>query len=211
LTAIFAMGHQYQDIPVQELISFTTLSQLFTIQTGISCPQIAQTVATESVHPPLFFCLMYHWMSGLHPDSDRWVWTLRALPALVGTGAIAAIYLLNRLAFSPAVGLMTAALMAVSPFAVYLSQEARHYTLPMLLILLSLVCLVQMQQDLCRQHLRPLVWIGWMVINIISLYTHYFCLLSLVAQVMALGDGCSGSSIPDNIHPFRFATGSLWV
>ena len=77
--------------------------------------------------------------------------------------------------------------MAVSPFAVYLSQEARHYTLPMLLITLALAGLVQMQQDLTRQSFRPWVWLGWVVLNSIGLYVHYFFALAIVAQVIALG------------------------
>jgi uncharacterized membrane protein len=104
----------------------------------------------------------------------------------MGVGAIAAIYLLNRLAFSPAAGLLGAALMAVSPFAVYLSQEARHYTLPMLLITLSLAALVELQRDLATSRLRPLVWLSWVGMTLLSLYVHYFCVLALVAQVMAL-------------------------
>lgn len=77
--------------------------------------------------------------------------------------------------------------MTVSPFAVYLSQEARHYTLPMLLITLALIGLVQIQQDLARgDRLRPWVWLSWSTVNIIGLYTHYFCVLALIAQVIAL-------------------------
>jgi uncharacterized membrane protein len=186
ITALISMGRSQQDVPLQVLFPIATLNQLFTVQPGASCAQIAQTVITESVHPPLFFCGLYAWMSWLRPDAEHWVWALRALPALFGVGAIAAIYLLNRVAFSDQVGRFTAGLMAVSPFAVYLSQEARHYTLPMLLITLALVGLVWMQQDLQRPRLRPWVWMGWVVINLLGLYTHYFCLLALVAQIVAL-------------------------
>lgn len=187
LTAIFTSGRSYGDIPTESIFAIAQLDQLFTVQLGMSCPQIAQTVATESVHPPLFFCLMYSWMSWLNPEVDAWVWSLRALPALFGVGAIAAMYRLNRIAFSAPAGLLAAALMAVSPFAVYLSQEARHYTLPMLLITLALGLLVQMQQDVQRSHLRPWVWFTWIVVNSLGLYTHYFCILGFVAQVVAFG------------------------
>ena len=73
---------------------------------------------------------------------------MRSLPALIGVIEIAAIYCLNRLVFSKSAALMAAALMAVSPFAVYLSQEARHYTLPMLLTTLALLGLIKIQQSL---------------------------------------------------------------
>lgn len=185
LTALFTMGQSYQDVPLNTFFPLTALDQIFTVQSGLSCADIANRVATESVHPPIFFCLLYRWMSWLQPEN--WIWALRFLPALFGVGAIAAIYWLNRIAFSPGAGLTAAALMAVSPFAVYLSQEARHYTLPMLLITLALAALVQIQQDLIAQkRLRPWIWIGWSLLNTLGLYTHYFCLLALIAQVTAL-------------------------
>jgi uncharacterized membrane protein len=185
LTALFTMGRSYQDVPLNQFFSLTALDPLFTVQPGQSCAQISQRITTESVHPPVFFCLLYGWLHWLRPTN--WIWALRLLPALFGVAAIAAIYWLNRVAFSAKAGLLAAALMAVSPFAVYLSQEARHYTLPMLLITLALAALVQMQQDLLTQKpLRWIVWIGWSLLNVLGLYTHYFCILALIAQIVAL-------------------------
>ncbi len=187
LSALFTLGRSYQDIPREQFFPLTALDQLFTLQPETTCSQIAQTIATESVHPPLFFCLMHRWLSLLQPHNDHWIWAIRSLPALLGVGAIGASYYLNRVAFSKSAGLASAALMAVSPFAVYLSQEARHYTLPMLLITLALAGLVQMQQDLTRQAFRPWVWLGWVALNSIGLYVHYFFALAVVAQVVTLG------------------------
>ncbi len=202
LSALFTMGRSYQDIPREQFFSSTALDQLFTLQPGKTCSQIAQTIATESVHPPLFFCLMHRWLNLLHPNAENWIWAIRSLPALLGVGAIAAIYYLNRIAFSKTAGLAGAALMAVSPFAVYLSQEARHYTLPMLLITLALAALVQMQQDLARQSFRPWVWLGWVALNSIGLYVHYFFALAIVAQVAALGGWMLERSLRDTrAHP----------
>lgn len=187
ITAIFSFGRSYYDVPLSVLFPHTVLERVFTLKAGVSCPQIAQTVSTESVHPPLFFCLLHSWLQWINPVAQSWVWKLRSLPALFGVGVIIAIYGLNRVAFSPKAGLMAAALMAVSPFAVYLSQEARHYTLPMLLITLALLGLVQMQQDLWRsQRLRPLPWLGWMLVNGLGFYIHYFFLLAFVGQVITL-------------------------
>jgi uncharacterized membrane protein len=62
--------------------------------------------------------------------------------------AIMAIYGVNSIAFYPASRIIAALFMALSPFAVYLSQEARYYTLPMLLIILSLFLLIKIQQDI---------------------------------------------------------------
>lgn len=186
LTALFSLGRHAGDLPLDVVFSAEALKLPFSLHSA-TCPQIAQTVVTESTHPPLFFCLMHSWLGWVSGFSDSLAWQLRSLPALFGVAAIPAAYLLNRIAFSPTAGLAAALLMAVSPFCVYLSQEARHYTLPLLLITLALCGLVQIQKDwLDRQQVRPLVWLGWILANTIGLYVHYFFILAYVAQVATL-------------------------
>ncbi len=129
---------------------------------------------------------MHDWLRWVEAVPLSWVWKLRALPALIGVVAIAALYQLNRVAFSPRAGLTGAMVMAVSPFAVYLSQEARHYTLPMLLVILALLGLYQVQTDLYQRQFRPGIWIGWIMVNSLGFYVHYFFLLAFVAQVATL-------------------------
>lgn len=187
ITALFSLGRNYNDVSLETVFSLQHLEQIFTFNFDLSCPQIAHNLATQSTHPPLFFCLMHKWLE-IH---ERGVLVhdlvlMRSLPALFGVCAIIAVYYLNRIAFSPAAGLMGAAMIAVSPFAVYLSQEARHYTLPMLLIILALLGLIQIQQDFQRQQLRFSVWIFWMMINIIGFYVHYFFILAFIAQIFTL-------------------------
>jgi len=189
ITALFSLGRNYHDVPLDVVFPLNRVEQIFTLKPGVSCAQIAHNVAVQSTHPPLFFCLMHSWAQAplVGVTARGWVWSLRSLPALFGVGAIAAVYCLNRVAFSPAAGLWGAAVMAVSPFAVYLSQEARHYTLPILLITLSLLGLIQIQQDFHQPHkLRPWVWLGWVVVNSISLYVNYFCILALIAELATL-------------------------
>jgi len=186
ITAIFSLGRNYSDVPLDTIFPLERLEQIFTFQSA-SCSQIAQNLANQSTHPPLFFCLMHSWFEWINPVAPNWVWTLRALSAVFGTIAIAAIYLLNTKAFSPTAGLMAATMMAVSPFGVYLSQEARHYTLPVLAITLSLLGLVQIQQDLfVRRRSRFGVWLFWAIVNSIGLYIHYFFILALVSEVITL-------------------------
>ncbi|MBR8840160.1 MAG: glycosyltransferase family 39 protein [Stigonema ocellatum SAG 48.90 = DSM 106950] len=187
ITAIFSLGKKYNDVPMEVVFPLSRLQEIFSFQPGVSCPQIAQTVARESTHPPLFFCWMYSWLGWMSPLAKDWVIKLRSLPALFGVGAIAVIYCVNRIAFFPSAGITAAGVMAVSPFAVYLSQEARHYSLPMLLISLALLGLVQIQQDIeKRQVVRFWVWLAWAIINSMGLYVHYFCVLAFIAQIATL-------------------------
>jgi len=183
ITAIFSLGKNYQDLQLEALIPLKQVQDIFTFRSGISCPQIAENIARQSTHPPVFFCVMHYWLGWLTPLGEDWIVKLRSLAALCGVGAIAAIYGVNRIAFSPKSGIIAAALMAVSPFAVYLSQEARHYTFPMLFINLALLILMQIQRDLAQGHLRFWVWLLWIVINIIGFYSHYFFALVFIAEI----------------------------
>ncbi|MCG6137948.1 MAG: glycosyltransferase family 39 protein [Nostoc sp. LLA-1] len=187
ITAIFSLGKSYYDLPLDAALPLASVPKIFTYQSGVSCSQIAANLANQSTHPPLFFCGMYRWLGWMLPLGAEWVEKLRSLPVLFGIGAIAAIYGVNRLAFSRASGIMAALIMAVSPFAVYLSQEARHYTMPMFLITLALLGLIQIQRDIFeRQHLRVWVWVLWTIINCISIYVHYFFILPLIAEVTTI-------------------------
>lgn len=186
VTALVSQGRGYEDIPVNVAFSIAKLQDFFAFRPSISCGEIAQVVATDSTHPPLFFCLTHEWLAWLDPVQLPWVWKLRALPALIGVVAIAAVYLLTRLAFSSGAGLVAAALMAVSPFGVYLGQEARHYTLPVLLITLALVGLVKITKDLDRGRSHLSVWIAWAIVNSLACYVHYFCWLAFTAQIATL-------------------------
>ena len=188
LTALLSLGRPYKDVPLEVVFPLSTLQQLFKLQPDVRWLEIAQGVATQSTHPPLFFCLMHQWLSWVEPIAKPLIWKLRALPALFGVGAIASIYCLNRVAFSPAAGLMGAAFMAFSPFCVYLSQEARHYTLPILLITLALLGLIQIQQALYsrRQLPSPILWLSWGIVNSIGCYVHYFFILAFIAQLLTV-------------------------
>ncbi|MGK7889690.1 MAG: glycosyltransferase family 39 protein, partial [Leptolyngbyaceae cyanobacterium] len=227
--ALFTLGRGLGAVPLTTIFPLTELANIFAYQPGQSCAQITQAVATESVHPPLFFCLQYHWLGlwlpllstgisepGTHVlASPHWIWVLRSLPALFGVLCVAGSYLLVRLMVSPIAGLMAAALMAVSPFAVYLSQEARHYTLPMFWTILALIGLVLMQRRILSD--RTIPWpllLGWTLVNSFGLYTHYFFLLDFTAQVMALGGwlvwrrlSASGSNTSKRFHQYASQLG----
>ncbi|WP_066423625.1 glycosyltransferase family 39 protein [Anabaena sp. 4-3] len=186
ITAIFSLGKNYQDLPLDVVFPLHQVHEIFTFKSGVSCREIADNLASQSTHPPLFFCGMYGWLAWLTPLGNDWVTKLRSLPALFGIGAILAIYGVNCIAFSPTSGILAAFLMAVSPFAVYLSQEARHYTFPMFLITLSLLGFMQIQQDIVKGRMRFWVWCLWVFINIIGFYVHYFFILAFIAEIATL-------------------------
>ncbi len=187
ITALFGLGRSYLDVPLAQVLPVNAVEQVFRWRPETTCSQIVETVTVQSVHPPLFFCWLHHWLGWLEPLNRPWLWKIRAFAVVFGVVAIAALYQLNRVLFSRRAGWLGAAFMAVSPFAVYLSQEARHYTLPMVLITLALLGTYQVYWDLHEGRKRPWLWLGWVTVNALGFYVHYFFVLSFMAQVMTLG------------------------
>ena len=180
LTAIFSLGKSYQNIPKEIVFTPADLRNIFTLNSQTTCAEIANTLVKESTHPPLFFCAIHQWLKWLDFLDLDMVWKLRSLPAIFGIGSIALVYYLNRIAFSPIAGLMGAAIIAFSPFGVYLSQEARHYTLPILLITVSLICLIKIQRSLKLNKSETIYfWLIWIITNSVSFLRSLFLFASL--------------------------------
>jgi mannosyltransferase len=81
--------------------------------------------AGRDIHPPGYYLALKGWMA-LAGQSE---FSLRALSALAGVLTVAVTIALGRALFSRAAGIMAGLLVALSPFAVYYSQEARMYAL----------------------------------------------------------------------------------
>ncbi|MEO0948927.1 MAG: glycosyltransferase family 39 protein [Cyanobacteria bacterium J06641_5] len=183
-TALFGFGRGYNDIPIDTLFDPAQLPELLRWQAGVSCPEIGALLAEQSTHPPLFFCSLYGWLAGADLTS---VWQLRALPAFLGVVAVGAVYGLGRLAFSPQAGLWAAVVMAVSPFGMYLSQEARQYTLLSILVAVAVGCTISLTSVRTRQGWWQIpLWLLWAGVNSFGCYVHYFFAIVLAAQLAIL-------------------------
>jgi hypothetical protein len=89
-------------------------------------------------------------------------YAVRLWPALIGTAAIPLLYLAGRKWFGERVGLLAALLLAVAPFHVYYSTEARFYALS---AFMAVLCLVTFRTR-------------WFALAVaLTLYTHYFAVL----------------------------------
>ncbi|MBW4659649.1 MAG: glycosyltransferase [Drouetiella hepatica Uher 2000/2452] len=186
-TLVFSLGHSFETVPLNQAIALETLMQPLQL-----APQSAAAVRhylfAEDVHPPLYFILANAWLHLFSADTGIVsLWLARSLPALLGVASIPAMFGLSWLTLrSPIASHLTAVLMAVSPFGVYLAQEARHYTLGVLWVIASLCCFVVAVRRM--QHRAFPLWLGglWVVVNALGIATHYFFMLSLSAMALAL-------------------------
>ena len=189
-TALFSLGHTYAITEKQPFLNISTLDQMFACQPA-TFTQINQTLINQDNHPPLFFYMMHWWLGQLWSLPQSFVWKLRSLPSLFGGISIILVYCLNRLAFNHRSGLMAAIFMAVSPFGIYLAQEARQYSFAVCLILFVLICIIKIQKDIASNHLtliKSMIWVAWVVFNGVGFYVHYFFLYAFLAQILTLSE-----------------------
>ncbi len=142
-------------------------------------------------------------------------WAVRLPSALAGTLNIAGIYLLGKGLVNRRVGLMSALLLALLPFAVYYSQEARPYAILMLLTTLQLWLAHR-----CIRLGGYVEWLAFFVVTILNLYTHYtallvtagvyvFLLVSLVLKVRAVRRKAVARGEPSRPHIVRLLAPAL--
>ncbi len=144
---------------------------------------------SESNHPPLYFVLNHLWFNLFSTDGELVsLWAGRSLSAIFGVAAIPAIFGLGWLAFSPFTGQFAAALMAISPYGIYLAQESHHYTLTILWIIASVTCLIAVIPYLQKDRIIA-IWLAclWVIINSLGIATHYFLALVLAAGGLVIG------------------------
>jgi 4-amino-4-deoxy-L-arabinose transferase-like glycosyltransferase len=119
---------------------------------------------TEST-PPLYYVLAWFWsrIFGLGEVG------LRSLSALMGTALVPVAFVIGRDLGSRRAGLVAAVLVAVNPFLVWYSQEARSYALLAFLSALSFWAFVR-----ALGHPTPRRLALWAVASSLAILTHYF-------------------------------------
>ena len=187
-TLVFSLGNSFKTVPLNQVIPLETLLAPLRPNPNASASDVIHYLITEDHHPPLYFVLVHWWMQLFPANGYVSLWAARSLPALFGVASIPAVYGLAYLTFrSSLVAQLSAALIAVSPYGIFLTQEARHYALAMLWVIASLSCLVIAGQYLHQQKPLPIkIALCWVVVNSLGMATHYFFSLTLLAQAIAL-------------------------
>ena len=141
--------------------------------------EIFRLLRLYDTHLPLYHVFLHFWM-GLFGKSEVVV----RLPSLLASlGAVALTFLLGRRLAGDRVGLLAAALLALSPFQVTSAQEARMYPFLMLFGVGASYALWLALAEGRRRY-----WMGYVLCLVLALYTHHFAVLLLLAHgVYVLG------------------------
>ncbi|MBI4300619.1 MAG: glycosyltransferase family 39 protein [Chloroflexi bacterium] len=131
------------------------------------------------VHPPGYFLLLHFFTSAAGLSA----FSVRMPSVLVGIATVPLIYQVARLLFGHRAGLLAALLLALSPFHIGRSQEARMYPLVVFLSLLSLYLMLRLMLP-ARATKRRSLWIGYVLVATCTIFVHYYAALFVLAQTV---------------------------
>ena len=143
---------------------------------GMPAADSMMFLITDGVHPPLFY-----WLERLIVYFSTSETSVRMLAAIFGVAAIPALYIFGMRWIGNKSAIIAAILLAVSPFHIWYSQEARMYSA---IALLAILCFGFYELFLNRD--RKLYQLLFVVISSISYLIHYFTLLIPLVQFFHL-------------------------
>ncbi len=132
-----------------------------------------QSLLTREGHMALYYALLRVWR-GLG-ESEAIVRTLSVLPAVA---SLPVLYALGTRLFGVRVALIATLLLCFNAFHVQYAQEARSYSLVMLLATTSSYFLVRSLEEPSRRHW----WAGYIITSVLAVYSHLFGVLVLLSQ-----------------------------
>jgi hypothetical protein len=144
--------------------------------TGSPRQMLAAVPITEST-PPLYYVLAWGW-SRVFGMGDA---AVRSLSAVAGVAAVPAAFAAGRALVGMRAGLVAAVLVAVNPLLVWYSQEARAYSLLVLLTAAGLWAFARAREE---RTLGTLV--AWGVLSALALCTHYFAAFAIAPEAALL-------------------------
>jgi mannosyltransferase len=124
----------------------------------------------------LYYLFLHCW---LHFGGSEFF--VRALSVLLAIASVPVIYMLGRHLFDSRVGLIAAALLAVNAYHVQYSQEARSYSLMVLLCLLSSLYFLKCMTAPSRRNRT-----AYILSSILAVYAQFFSGLLVIAQWVSL-------------------------
>ena len=130
----------------------------------------------DRVHPPLYYLVLRFWLTLGQSE-----FAVRALSAFLGVLAVASMFPMADVVGKRRLGVISAFALAISPLHIWYSQEARMYSLIVLLVLLGNYFFARL---LRRGNLAN--WLGYSISMLLAMHTHYLTLFIILAQMTYL-------------------------
>jgi mannosyltransferase len=134
-------------------------------------------IVKDNGNPPLYWMILHLWQK-TWGDSES---ALRSLSVIFGVAAVPLLAILGQQIVNRSAGLFAAALLAISPLAIELSNEARVYALLHLLTIVSMLLFFSWVK-----RPRGSTWLAYAVSVAALCYSHYFAFFVPIAQGLGL-------------------------
>lgn len=141
-------------------------------QVSHSIPEILDIVGRD-VHVPLYHIILHFWQ-GIFDNS---IISARYLSLLISIISIPFVYILASKIYTKRIALMTTIVFILSPFINWYANEARMYSLLLLLAVLNSIFFIDILTKDSKKS-----WIGFIITAILGIYTHYFYWLFLISN-----------------------------
>ncbi|MFN8500091.1 MAG: glycosyltransferase family 39 protein [Anaerolineae bacterium] len=153
--------------------------------------------AAADIHPPLYYFILHYW-EGLFGQSEA---AVRSLSALMGVALVLLTWAIGKRLFGTLAALAGALLVAVSPVAIYYSQETRMYTQAAMFgaaAFLAMLAFIESSPRIAPTSVGPssprvaptsvgsyLPLVLYTIAALAALYSHYFAFtIPLVANIV---------------------------
>ena len=134
------------------------------------------TVQNQDPNTSLYYAMLHFWIRLGNNE-----FAVRSMSVLLAAATVPAIYFLGSKLFGKSAGLIAGLLLAVNLFHLQWSQEARAYSLVVLLVTLATLLFVRGME---RSALGT--WLAYAVFGILAVYAHLFGALVLAAHWASL-------------------------
>lgn len=146
--------------------------------TGFNPVEIIERTARD-VHPPLYYLATHFWQL-IFGTSEL---AARSLSAVCGLIVIVVAYFLLRKLFSEPTARFGTLLVALGPFAVRYSDEARMYGMAAMLVTIASYLIVRIATSKVASYK---LWLLYALVIAAGLYTHYYVLFIVPAHIVYL-------------------------
>jgi mannosyltransferase len=143
-----------------------------TTQAAMTPGELIESLFEDRVHTPLYFFVLLGWA-----EIGRSAFILRYFSVIVGVLTIPLIYVTGQRLNGRAVGLVAAFLLAIAPFHIWFSQDARMYSFLALNALAANYFLLRLLHREKRGD-----WIAYTIALTFTMYSHFLGVLILIAH-----------------------------
>jgi len=138
--------------------------------------QFWKKLALVEANGGLYYTLLKFWI--LLGDDE---FTVRLLSVIFATAAIPVFFAVAKTLFDRRVGVISSFLLGVNGFFIFYSQEARAYSLLVLLTICSTYFFIK-----CILHPSRKTWAGYVVCAVLSVYSHFFAFWIILVHIVSL-------------------------